>query len=348
MAKEPLDESKAHYESLISLFKYVIGIITGLFTLIGLAIGYITYSDGKEMREDAKAKREEMIKEVNEVKQELRDKIKRVDEELITLSMRANKEIDQTRIDAIRQVSDIRNSASAMAQSEARRKIDQVFEDKNLDTFIVKVAKDRIEPRIKGLVDQTFAENENRQMQIAVNKMLGFDRAKINEGINYLQLNIETRLTGFQQKEIIAALEETKRTKESRLQIAHAVYRRKSSLFEDFFRKAILDSESIFQPLAVTYYLTHDVNFNLLVDGVLVQMKTDSPVLGIYYGLFDVLKDSNRPNVIKLLNSEILVDHLYKVLQKSDYDKSKIEIKNRLKNSFTEGELKNTYFFSRP
>lgn len=157
------NDEKAHYKSLIDLFKFCITIITTLITIIGLGIGFFTYSNGKEMRDGLEKEKNEMKENVNAMKADLKDQENDLKkrEDLMKADLKEQEEVMRTNISnmvlatkdeigitkdqAIKQIGNIRN----VATNEARNRIDQVFRERKLDKFFEDIATKRMEPRIQ-------------------------------------------------------------------------------------------------------------------------------------------------------------------------------------------------------
>lgn len=167
-----------HYKSLIELFKYVIGILTTLFAVIGLAVGYMTYSNGTEMRASLKEEREDLNKKMESIEGELRskeDKLVQRQKELEDFSMRV---ISQTQENALKQIGSVRDESIVIARSQAKSSIDDVFDKKNIDQFIEQVAQRRIEPKVQLLVDNNF-KKYNALVSNQVDELQFFMRTRI-------------------------------------------------------------------------------------------------------------------------------------------------------------------------
>ena len=76
MARYSHSQEKQHYDSLTSFLKYGLTLITTLITLVGLFVGFITYSNGKEMRDALASEKQMMHDNVKEMKDELKEREK--------------------------------------------------------------------------------------------------------------------------------------------------------------------------------------------------------------------------------------------------------------------------------
>ena len=172
-------DQEQHYKSLIELFKYSVTFAGILFTVIAFVVGFITFKDGQEMRNSEEKARQEIRDNLKEMRTEIREERDRMEQKsaqskaelsdkekelmatVSNLIQSTNRDINATRVDAIHQISGVKNEATTAARIEAKNRINEVFKEKNLEPFIETVAKDRLEPKVKQFVDKQFKDFDN-------------------------------------------------------------------------------------------------------------------------------------------------------------------------------------------
>ena len=187
MAQQQSSEEEKHYRSLIDLFKYCVTFAGILFTAIAFWVSYVTYKDGQEMRTDRKEARKEILDNLKEMKDEIRSERERMDQKanqsreelaarekelsdkqtelensIANLINRSTQEISATKGDALRQIAGVKNEATTIARTEAKNRINEVFQTQNLEGFIETVAKDKLEPKIQNLINKSSVGFENQ------------------------------------------------------------------------------------------------------------------------------------------------------------------------------------------
>ena len=336
---EPND-SKSHYESLISLFKFSLG----LFSFFGVAIGYLVYSDGKEMRQELKERKIELNKSVEDMKSDLKQKEQVMRQDLINLSSKIDNQVNSTKQDAITEITNIKTSASNEAKSEARNKINEVFSNKNFDEFVEKIAKERMEPQINNLVDKKLSSNQNILIETAVQNLSSSDRIKLMQGLSYLQLNSSLKLSDNQIKRVISAMEGENLS--YRLNYIMILLFRNSEISTDFFKLELESGNSDTQPQAMQYFVYHNIDYNKFSDCLFTLMyKKKDPY--IYFNAIEISRNQNKNYLLQLLNSKELVNLLYKYSVSEQANTIKNNIMENLKNNLKENEIKSTYLFSK-
>jgi flagellar basal body-associated protein FliL len=194
------NDSKAHYDSLISLFKYVISIIILVITLVGGVIGYLTFTNSQDMREEFRARRNEAKDEIKEIKDEIRNEKVAMQKERESLTLEMRLSINKARKETLEEIDLIKNHASLIAEAEARQKINEVFDKQNLNGFIEELAEQRIKPKIDNLIDRRIVQIKNDEIDKAIEYLRDSKVHNFNIGYLYLQTNSQLELTEYQIK----------------------------------------------------------------------------------------------------------------------------------------------------
>ncbi|MEN2413383.1 hypothetical protein [Flavobacterium mesophilum] len=331
------NDSKQHYESLISLFKFSLG----LFSFFGVAIGYLVYSDGKEMRQELKDRKKELEASVADMKSDLVQKEKIMREDWIKLSSQIDNQVKSAKQDAISEIASVKISSTNEARLEARNKINEVFSNKNFDDFVAKIAKERMEPQIVNLVDKRLSQNEKEIINEAVNDIESLDKSKFILAINYLLTSRQIKLTNNQIQKIINA---TKSIEDDyKASVKAILLFQKSELSTEFFKEELASQNNANENLAIQYFSFNKIDYDTFEEIIYNVMK-ENQKSAIYLNSIETSRTLNKDYTLKLLNSKILIN-LYKNHPAEEVQSSKENIYRNLKNNFTEAEIKQTLLF---
>ncbi|MBK0370716.1 YtxH domain-containing protein [Flavobacterium agrisoli] len=318
---------KILYESLTSYFKYLVSITIGAITILGAFAGYLFYSNGQEMREDLRLQKAELKENVEEMKTTLAEQKKNfevqktdIKEQLILLSQRVNSEINETSSAAIKEVSNIKVVASSLAESEAKKKINEVFDNKNFDQFVEKIAKDRMEPQINNLVDKKIAINETIQINNSLINLSSNDKVKSINASNYLQSNSQIKLSNSQISKIVSDMDKVDLS--TRNNMIFAIILRKSQASTEFFTRELGNSatNTLNETYCFQYFLYNDIDYNIFSDAMYKAMLKKTEGYNTYYSSILISKDQNKRFALNLLNDKKLVDLYLKLLPESYRD----------------------------
>ncbi len=171
MAIQNPSQEKLHYDSLISLFKYVIG----AFTLLA---GVVVFMIGNSLNEIKKNITEEVAQSTKKLENVKSDADKTVAE-----TKADSKEVLQyTRDLTTMQISLLKEDAKNLALSSARNKVEEAFKNNNIQTLIDLTARKEVSDKLKDVVkvetDKTREIFEYLpKIQIAV-EQIGYDSYK--------------------------------------------------------------------------------------------------------------------------------------------------------------------------
>lgn len=343
---------KILYDSLTSYFKYLVSITIGAITILGAFAGYFFYSNGQEMREEIRLQKAEVKENVEEMKRTLADQKKdfeaqKVDikEQLISLSQRINSQINETSSAAIKEVSNIKNVASSLAQSEAKKKINEVFDNKNFDQFVEKIAKDRMEPQINNLVDKKIALNETAQINNSLVNLSSSDKVKSINASNYLQSNSHIKLSDSQISKII--LDMDKVDLPTRITMIFTIMLRKSQPSTEFFTTELGNcaTNTMNEDYCLRYFLYNDIDYNIFSDAIYKAMSKKKDGYNTYYSSIQLSKDQNKRFALNLLNDRKLVDQYLKLLPESYREGLTSNFLDDLSQVFNKKDLLQTVLF---
>lgn len=339
------------YESLTSYFKYLVTITIGAISILGVFAGYFFYSNGQEMREDLKGQRLEVKEKVEEMKTALKDQKQEFEtqkllmvEELNKLSQKTNSEIDATRTTAISEISNIKGVAARLAETEARKKINELFDNKNFDQYVSDIAKERMEPQINNLVDKKILLNQNAAINELVNDLSSTDRYKSIPASTYLTNNLHIKLSEEQINKIIHDMDKV--SKDARSNMIYVLVGRKSPSSTKFFAKEIEDNDNIENLEALDYFMYNDIDFNIFSDALYSNMKSKHNSKN-YHSTVLRASTSNRTFTLNLLNDKRLVDLYFALVNNVNLDTEQKNLMNILKQNYPEKEISIAYFFAK-
>jgi len=319
---------KAHYESLISLLKYSITIVVGLLSIIG----YMTYSSGKEMRDSVEAENIKLKSEIESMKADIKEDVKDSKER------------------AVRQIDNIKNEATSIARDEARKKIDDVFDKRNLDEFVTDVAEKRIEPQIKAMVDTALSKVKNFNQQRIDSEISEIESdnfiLQLN-GLKYFELHTQVEFSEDQAARLIAVINKKEVNEVIKTKIAMVLKNKEGNTIKSFFESTMLKGLSNqLNYFAVEYCLMHELKSNIdLFKRAIGNSASKSP----YYT--DVVLTADRVNpmlLLTLLNDKEIIEYIIINSSQSEVANMKNNIDNNICNTqISKTQISNSYFYSK-
>ncbi|WP_460640161.1 hypothetical protein [Larkinella harenae] len=157
-------EEEKHYKSLIELFKWILGCVTGFVAILTGLGSWFFFSNGQEMRAALQAERQEMKSAIKEMKDDVKDQQKELmakeaamDQRVSIMQDKVMREIGGAKTDALVAVENVKREAGAAARNEAANRVSQVFRERNIESFIEAVAKEKLTPEITKIVDGQLA-----------------------------------------------------------------------------------------------------------------------------------------------------------------------------------------------
>ncbi|MBO9732402.1 MAG: hypothetical protein J7623_27420 [Chitinophaga sp.] len=341
-------QEKLHYDSLISLFKYCVGV----FTVIGVVIGWLAYNNGQEMRQAMKEERKEMEERIKEMKGDLRlqemDLLKKEEEmkkEVLKLVETTGSEVKNTRELAVAQI----GSIQGVATTQARNRIDEIFRNNNFESFVENVARERIEPRINEIVDSKFDSLDDvkmRKVDELISELANSNLAIQRRSLSALQLNFNTRFTETQIKNIISALDEKKISSSLERTVCAMLLGQNSPFINDFFKRRLLagyaDEASIESGLTYTMLNKEPMSFYLSV------LKAFNETF-IYNNFIVYSQLVDKKMTVEFLNNKPLVDLVLRIAEREKNYQTVEVFKKNIEDLTKQGAIKGyekLYFFS--
>lgn len=159
MASDGKSEEQRHYESLISFFKWAIGITGGLITVIATTGIIFLNNSVSSLKEDIR----------NELKDTKTDIQKNVDDskkELQYVNDNARTTLRETKILADNAVSSIKEDAKNTAIVYANQKVEEVFRQNNIQDLIDNAAQKEIENKAYQIVEKQVRKSNERFMNV--------------------------------------------------------------------------------------------------------------------------------------------------------------------------------------
>ncbi|WP_308132010.1 hypothetical protein [uncultured Flavobacterium sp.] len=347
-----INNEKEHYRSLIDLFKFALS----LLSVFGIIIGYIVYSDGKEMRQDQKERRIELESNFKDMKQDLeKQKAEHKNELLLQksemesdrerLTKRFEDEINWTKAQAIYEIANVKTTSKEIAQTEAKKKINEVFDNKNFDDYVAKIAEERMKPQINDLVDKKLTANINVLIEDAIQNLYSPDMNKFMEGIAYLQINRHIKLTELQIQKIIKATNNI--NKDYRPGVIAILLFKESQSSTNFFIKELQSENNMSQLFSLQYFAYNNI-YAPLSDALYSIISKHSDLYGLYFNAIEASSGINQQHTMSLLNSKQLVDLIYPNIPKEQLQYHKENTLRILKDKdFKEERIISSYFFKK-
>lgn len=351
-SNQQFDDRKQHYESLISLFKYVISLLIGLITLIGFFVGFTTYQNGNEMRMEMKEQQKELQRNLNDVNAE-KSKMREILFELIKTT---REEVSTTRENAIDQINSIRDESTIVARNEARKQIEEVFQKNRMEDFIAQVAKERIEPQVNKIVDSKFAGINESKFAKALKDLLSDNETSNELALLYFQ-NADP--ADWSEEQLRNAVEVLKKMRESTYykgEICIYLGLTKSPLVESYFASELKENpQGTVGKFAFYHFLKGESSkvLDLYLMGY-QKYQVDLRLNFFYRAIEGSIASRNGQLALSFLNYKELVDLVFKDSEQinrqteNPIQATRQSIEHLLKdlNSF-DGQYRSSYFFSK-
>jgi len=238
---QSFDERKEHYEALITLFKYAIGSLTLVITVAGFFIGFTVYSDGREMR----AAMREQQTALQQNLMDLNKKELEMQKTLLDLIKTTREDVSTTGQRAINQINSIREESSSIARAEAKKRIEQVFEENKIEDFIVEITKKELEPQVRQIVDSKIGETSQAKLEKALRGLVSGDETKQSQSLLYFQNSDPSDWTDEQLKMIVNVMKNVDDNNFIKSEICIYLGLTKSKILDDYFQTELLKNSQI-------------------------------------------------------------------------------------------------------
>ena len=344
------DERKEHYEALITLFKYAIGSLTLVISVAGVFIGYTVYSDGREMRAAMREQQAALQEHLNELNSKELD----MQKTLLDLIKTTREDVALTGQKAINQINTIKEESSSIARAEARRRIEQVFEENKIEDFIVEVAKEKIEPRIKKAVNDEFFASKEAKLEKVLRDLSTNDESKRELAYIFFQGSDPSEWSEQQLQRIVSTLLNIDSNNSQKHGISIYLGLAKSPIIEDYFKTELAKNPQSETGFIAFNYLIKNVNEDLPAFFLESFKKTKQDMRpNFYHRLIEGALNSRKNTLaVSILNNKELVEMLFQDLKELEKLKSnsiescRQSILGLIQFYNFQGDYKSTYFFA--
>ena len=283
MAMNNPSQEKMHYDSLISLFKYVIGATTLLAGVVVFMIGSSLTEIKKTISDDVK----ESAKKLESVKSD-------ADKTVADTKANAKEVLQYTRDLTTIQINLLKEEAKNLALSSARNKVEEAFKNNNVQTLIDVTARKEINDKLKEVVkEETDKTREVFSYQIQLT--IAFDQIgkRNRESLNYMD-----SLSNDAENEVIR-----KFSKELLIQKGKD-YDQELNLhrFPKDGSQPILSRYR--QIMTKRLFLSEDATDNEIIKSIIARIKTDTDVRMIAH-LYEHLRMLSNIDFMRMLNERI-------------------------------------------
>ena len=343
------DERKEHYEALITLFKYAIGSLTLVITVAGSFIGFTVYSDGKEMRATMREQQQALQKNTTD----FNNKQLEMHKSLIDLIKSTREDVSLTSQRAIDQINSIREESSSIARIEAKKRIEQVFEENKIEDFIVQVAKDELEPQVKKIVDDKIVNANEEKLENALKDLTSPDISRHELAYLYFQKPDPSDWSEEQLVKIVDVLQGIDDNDEYKASICIYLGLTKSSIIENYFKAELIENPRSQMGIFSLSYLIRNNGPQLpsyFLDSYKKCQRDMRP--NFYHRLLEgALSSRNNALTLSILNHKELVDLLFqdlnelKKLNTNSVESMKQGINGLIQGFNFQESYKSTYFF---
>lgn len=343
------NDHKSHYDSLVKLFKYSLGMFLFFVSGVGGIIGWITYSDGKELKAEMEKRNTDFqtnIKEMN-------NKSLEIHKDMLNLIRTTREDISLTRQQAIDQINVIREESIIIAKGEARKRIDQVFEENNVEDFIVSVTKQKLEPKIEATVEDKIRLIDEIKFERAISNMISGDEIQQELALLYFQRADPLEWSTNQLQLIIDQIRKIEEGNILKFEVCIYLGLTNSSLVNDFFRKELSSNPTgDVGEFAFSYLLKNGDNESL---ANYYEAYLKIPIEKRLNFFTNMIRSSREKTILmECLNYQELISQVkvdYEILAESkpsSSDSFKNVIERELKaRSITPIEFESTYFHSK-
>lgn len=348
-------QGEIEYNKLVNFFKYLVTLVIGAITIVTTVLGFMFYNNLQSMREDVEIEKMRLEEKFVLLQQDWKDQVtfmridikeqkEKVKNELNELVIGTEKEISNTRKDAIHEIENIKSYAVNQAENAASNKINQVFSERNIEDFVINVAEERIKPQINNIVDRKIVELEIQSIDKAINDLSSDNVSKFQQAYTYLEDN-RYNLNDGQIKKIITWIQANPSHK-YRYRIANILLYHNSDEIKKLYKDFLLNGDIYSRQEPTKYFLIHEVEIDFVISRVLIQINKNNDVhaylLIIGYGL-----DVNKNSITPFLNSTILVDRICDILGASNFESFKRSVLNKIGKTLDESVINNTYLFTK-
>ncbi len=329
-------EAQLHYESLTSAFKWMVGMGSTFLAFCIAVASYLTYNSMKDLRAEIKESKDEAKAELMNI---------RLEAEKTQLSIRSR--MDGTIEDLTDNVNRTQNVATeqisgfkVLALNEAKAKVEEVFKTRNLEQLVESIAKSSLEAKMTDIADRTLTQNQKVMIDRAISDLNSKDEYTVERAYNILFANMTSEFDDEQIDAMISYIDhDASRTWSG--SVASLLGAKRSPKISRYFQKSLKDSTSA----GYVYALGNLIVVNRMEEiAVLEQYFIDKIDKRRAFGELINISVVNPKLVLKILNSRIMVDALYRLYPINVFNDMKVNTKKSTEAVLTKIDFDQSYF----
>lgn len=337
----PFNENKEHYESLITLHKYNLGIAAALLAFFATGIGILSFLNGKELKDAQESARAYQQVEINALKDDLRNQSQTLSQNLTNIAENASdmalNEIENTRI-----------SSARIAREQSESTVMEVLEKQNIEEFIDVVVSERYLSKLNIIVDNKITEIDQININKAIENIFSTSYLRRKEGIEFLKANREANISDENLKVLVEIMESVDEWDDITYDIlAYLEMSNSPSVTEYFTRIINRNPQNTEYFSSVRYFLFNDFGYNLIRESMDNYPKVDRLLPYYYQRLVAESAKYNTGFTLNLLNEKEYINKLKSYSEENDKDfihSYKEPLLNSLTPYLTKDEINSTYF----
>ncbi len=330
-------EEELHYKSLTNAFKWLVS-IGALFLAFIVGLGtFLTYSSFKDLRAEIKDSKDEAKGELREIRLEAERTAQSVRNRMDGTVTELTSNINHTMDEALGQISGFKD----LAINQAKAKVEDVFEKRNLEGYVEEVAKTRLEGKMTDIADRTLTQYEKGKIDRVISDLNSNDSYVLDRAYNILYANINTEFDNDQIEALLAYVEQRKPAPWMGEQVLSILAAKRSPKIARFFEKSLKDSTSIGYGSALWNLGAINPSSDIrLFEQYFVDKINKRTALG-------ELINNNLTNpsmLLKILNSRIIVDTVYRTYGPATYSEMKGNTRKSTAFALSFSDFEHTYF----
>jgi hypothetical protein len=198
MATQPSSDEKMHYDSLITLFKYILGWLLGLASLVVAVAAFFISSNIKDIKKDIQ-------EDVAKLKPDIEKIGKDADKTLADTKESSKLSLEYTKTLSEMQIKLLALETSGAAKLEVRNKVEEAFKNNSVQFMIDQTARKEVNGKLKEVVKEETAKTQEvfnylSQIQIAFEQ--------VGKGSKY-HLNFLDSLSNVAENDLIKSFAKT-------------------------------------------------------------------------------------------------------------------------------------------
>lgn len=332
MSSSP-DESE--YKRIKDFLMWSLGIVGTCITTLGAVVAILTYNDRQNMKNEFKETVSELKEEIKTLKQEASQSVKDVRES-------NDKEIQETKKEALNEVASIKFESEGLARSEVKRGIELALSKDNFDNQVTAIAKKHIEPKVKGMIEDGFKTVREQDAQKVIDNMLA---GNIDYGFDYFLVNKNYQFTQVQEKQLQRYLMDDENSKNQREHLSRVFVFLNAPFMEEVLKKWAYDDDMGLLNNVRMYFMEKGTDFKYYEAATLTVIKRNPNHLLVYWGIFDYAYKNYPKYIVQVLDSKPIIDYLLSVTDPEEFKRTQNEIKKIVSKDLSEKEIESKYLF---